>query len=141
MAEFEGYKPTAYLCPAGVWTIGYGSTRWDNGKPVVKGDGPITQDAARRMLRRDLEDAARAVDRLVTVPLTEHQRAALISLIYNIGAGAFERSTLLRHLNAERYVSAAGEFTRWVKARGETLPGLVRRRADEAALFSGRAAS
>ena len=138
VAEFEGFKATAYLCPAGVWTIGYGTTRWDNGAPVVRGDGPVTQEAARRMLRRDLDDAARALDRLVTVPLTEHQRAALISLIYNIGAGAFERSTLRAHLNAGRYVSAAGEFTRWNKGGGAVLPGLVRRRAAEVRLFTGQ---
>jgi lysozyme len=137
VAEFEGFRADAYLCPAAVWTIGFGTTRWGDGSPVVRGDGPVTEEAARRLLRRDLADAARAVDELVAVDLTEHQRAALISLVHNIGRGAFARSTMLTHLNAGRLDSAAGEFTRWVHGGGKVLPGLVRRRAAEAALFRG----
>jgi len=139
VAEFEGFRTDAYLCPAKVWTIGYGATRWGNGQPVVKGDGPITEDAARRLLRQDLEAAARALDALVMVPLAEGQRAALISFIYNVGRGAFARSTMLVHINAGRMDSAASEFTRWVKAGGQVLPGLARRRAAEAKLFRGSA--
>jgi lysozyme len=139
VAEFEAFRADAYLCPAHVWTIGYGTTRWGNGAPIIQGDGPITEDSARRLLKRDLAEAARAVDDLVTVALTEHQRAALISLAYNIGRGAFARSTLLMHLNAGRVDTAAGEFTRWVHGGGKVLPGLVRRRAAEVRLFSGRA--
>jgi lysozyme len=139
VAGFEGFRAEAYLCPAKVWTIGYGTTRWGNRQPVVKGDGPITKDAASRLLENDLADAARAVDALVTVPLAEHQRAALTSFVHNVGRGAFARSTLLMHLNAGRLDSAAGEFTRWTKAGGVVLPGLVKRRAAEARLFKGGA--
>lgn len=139
VAEFEGFRAEAYLCPAKVWTIGYGTTRWGDGSPVVKGDGPVTQDAARRLLQRDLDAAARAVDDLVLVNLTERQRAALISFVHNVGRGAFARSTMLTHLNAGRLTSAAGEFTRWVHGGGAILPGLMRRRSAEARLFMGRA--
>ena len=135
VAKFEGFSAEAYLCPAKVWTIGYGTTRWGNRQPVVKGDGPITKDAARRLLSNDLAAAAKAVDDLVTVPLADHQRAALASFVHNVGRGAFARSTLLMHLNAGRLDSAAGEFTRWTKAGGVVLPGLVKRRAAEARLF------
>ena len=138
VAAFEGFRAEAYLCPAKVWTIGYGSTRWGNRQPVTKGDGPITKEAARRLLENDLAAAAKAVDDLVTVPLAEHQRAALASFVHNVGRGAFARSTMLMHLNAGRMESAAGEFTRWVKAGGTVLPGLVKRRAAEARLFTGK---
>jgi lysozyme len=137
VAEFEGYRSEAYRCPAGVWTIGYGTTRWGDGRPVQPGD-TITEDAARRLLKRDLADAAQAVDDLVKVELTEHQRAALISFVYNIGRGAFARSTLLARLSAGHMTSAADEFMRWIRAGGVVLPGLVRRRSAEAKLFSGR---
>ena len=136
VAQFEGFRAEAYLCPALVWTIGYGTTRWANDKPVVRGDGPISEAAARRLLRRDLEDAARAVADLVSVPLTEPQRAALVSFVHNVGRRAFSRSTLLMHLNAGRIDSAASEFGRWIKGGGRVLPGLVKRRAAEANLFS-----
>ena len=138
VAGFEGFRAEAYLCPAKVWTIGYGSTRWGNRQPVTKGDGPITKEAARRLLENDLAAAAAAVDDLVTVPLAAHQRAALASFVHNVGRGAFARSTMLMHINAGRMDSAAGEFTRWVKAGGTVLPGLVKRRAAEARLFSGK---
>ncbi len=136
VAEFEGFRSTSYLCPAKVWTIGYGTTRWGDGRPVSSGEGPIDQVAARRLLANDLRHADQAVADLVTVPLSPGQRAALISLIYNIGRGAFARSTLLMHLNAGRLDAAAGEFLRWNKAGGVVLGGLVRRRSAEAALFA-----
>jgi lysozyme len=136
VAEFEGFKAESYLCPAKVWTIGFGTTAWGDGRRVTEGEGPIDREAARRLLVNDLRHAERAIADLVTVPLTHSQRAALISLIYNIGRGAFARSTLLMHLNAGRMDAAAGEFTRWNKAGGVVLSGLVRRRAAEAALFT-----
>lgn len=136
VAEFEGFKAESYLCPAKVWTIGYGTTAWGDGRRVTEGEGPIDREAARRLLANDLRHADRAIADLVTVPLTHSQRAALLSFIYNVGRGAFARSMLLMHLNAGRMDAAAGEFTRWNKAGGVVLSGLVRRRAAEAALFT-----
>lgn len=137
VAEFEGFRADAYLCPAGVWTVGYGTTRMD-GRAVQAGDR-VDEATARKLLRADLEDAARAVDRLVVVDLTEHQRAALISWIYNVGQGAAERSTLLRLLNLGNYADVPDQLRRWNKAGGRVLAGLERRREAEARLWSGRA--
>ena len=138
IAEREGCRLRAYRCPAGVWTIGYGTTRWGNGQPVREGDGPIEQSAARRLLMNDLRWAADAVRDLVTVELTEHQQAALISFVYNVGRKAFSGSTLLLLLNGGDYRGAADQFARWNLGGGRVLPGLVTRRAEEAALFRGQ---
>jgi lysozyme len=137
VAAFEGFQPRAYLCPGRVWTIGYGTTRWADGRRVATGDGPIDEAAARRLLARDLADAAEAVDALVDVPLAEGERAALISFVHNLGRGAFSASTLLQKLNLGQRDGAAGEFARWNRGGGRVLPGLIRRRAAEAALFGG----
>lgn len=131
--RWEGCKLVAYLCPAGVWTVGYGSTG-----PDVRRGVKWTQEQAESRLRRDLAGFGARVDALVLVPLTAGQMAACASLAYNIGIEAFRKSTLLRMLNAGQYVQAAAQFDRWNKGGGRVLPGLVKRRADERALFEGR---
>jgi lysozyme len=83
----------------------------------------------------DLRESEQAVDYLVKVPLTDNQRGALVSFVFNVGAGNFRASTLLKKLNIRDYDGAADEFPRWNKARGKVLIGLKRRRADEAKLF------
>jgi lysozyme len=137
--KWEGFRHAAYLCPAAVWTIGYGTTFYPNGHKVQPGD-TATRTEAEGYLRHDMERFARAVDRLITVPLAEHERAALISFAYNVGEGALERSTLRRLLNKGDRAGAAAEFKRWNKGGGNVLSGLVRRRAEEEALFRGEAA-
>jgi lysozyme len=134
VARFEGFRATAYRCPAEVWTIGYGATRWGHGGPVREGD-TIEPDAARRLLARDLADAAEAVAALVRVPLHDSAFSALISFVFNVGRGAFARSAMLTHINAGRMADAAAEFPRWNQAGGRVLPGLVRRRGEEMRLF------
>ncbi|MFC5353635.1 lysozyme [Azospirillum himalayense] len=146
--HFEGLSRTAYRCPAGVWTIGYGHTR-----SVSPGD-TVTTERAERLLADDLAEAASAVDGAVTVPLTDGQRAALIDFVFNVGPGrpgrgkdpgkdGFVRlrsgrpSTLLRKLNAGDAEGAAAEFGAWVYGGGRVLPGLVRRRRAEELLFRG----
>lgn len=133
--HFEGLSLDAYLCPAGVPTIGYGHT------DGVRLGQTITEAQAEKLLQADLTEAAADVDRLVTVPLTDAQRGALASFVFNLGPGALASSTLLRLLNSGDTTGAAAQFTRWTKARvkGELvdLPGLVRRRAAEQALFQG----
>jgi lysozyme len=119
VAHFEGFRPEAYLCPAGVYTMGYGSTRTADGVPVKPGMR-VSEAEARALLMRDLAGAARAVTALVSVPL------------------AFSSSTMLRMLNAGDKSGAAAQFSRWNRAKGKVLPGLVRRRAAEAALFQNR---
>lgn len=129
--EFEGLRLEAYKCPADVWTIGYGHTRG-----VIPGD-VITEKEAEIFLAEDLEDAESAVNEYVEVKLNQNQFDALVSFVYNLGAGNFKSSTLLRKLNAGDYLGAANEFKRWNKAGGKVLNGLVRRRAAECNLFIG----
>lgn len=129
VADFEGFRSQAYLCPAGVWTIGHGFT-----KGVKRGDTITLEDSLARLEKEYLEFES-AVLRLVKVPLTDNQLAALTSFAFNVGTGALGSSTLLRLLNQGQYEDAAKQFARWTKAGGKTLSGLVRRRAAETALF------
>lgn len=127
----------SYLCSAGVWSIGWGSTQL-NGMPVMPGTR-CTVAEARQQFDRDVVAAALLVERLVQVDLSDAEFGALTCLVYNIGSGAFSRSTLLRKLNShERPVRVmAVEFPRWVKgAGGQVLPGLVSRRQAELALLA-----
>lgn len=127
--DFEGCRLKAYLCPAGVWTIGYGHTQG------VKPDMVITQLDADRFLLQDLKRFEEAVSSLVKVPITPNQFSALVSFAYNVGTGALYDSTLLRKLNNKDYKGAANEFLRWNKAGGKVLPGLTKRRIAERDLF------
>ncbi len=133
--HFEGFYANAYTCPAGVWTIGYGHT-----KGVKKGD-TVTLDQAEQLLEEDLAGAGTAVERLVKVPLKDNQYAALVSFVFNLGAGSLGSSTLLKKLNAGNYDDVPAEMAKWVKATDpktkekRTLAGLVRRRAAEGELW------
>ena len=126
---FEGFSQKAYLCPAGVPTIGYGHT--GNIRPT----DTITQTEAEALLKKDLEQFEAGVKKVVKVPLNENQLAALTSFAYNVGLGAFNNSTLVKQLNEGRYDLAADQLLRWTKAAGKELKGLVRRRAAERAVF------
>lgn len=128
--EFEGCRLTAYRCAANVLTIGFGSTG-----PHVTPGKTITQAEADALLTKDLIRFEKAVNDLVKVPLTQGQFDALVSFAFNCGVGAFQDSTLLRLLNQRDYVGAAAQFERWVKGPSGPLPGLVRRRDAEEALF------
>lgn len=127
---FEGLRLTAYRCPAGVWTVGYGSTG-----PHVAPGTTVTAAEADALLLVDLQRFQSAVARLVASPLTEGQYDALVSFTFNLGEGALQASTLRAMLNRGEYAGAADQFGRWVLAGGVKLPGLVRRRAAERALF------
>lgn len=132
--EFEGFRSKAYLCPAGVWTIGYGNTFYPSGHKVRQGE-TITEKEAEKLLRITVESFADRVNKLVRVPVTSNQFSALVSLAYNIGVGAFTNSTLLRLVNEKRFTEASNQFLVWNKAGGETLEGLNRRRKRERELF------
>lgn len=134
----EGLRLTAYFCPAGVPTIGYGHTGPDVTEADVVAGKRINQREANRLLSLDLRDAVAAVNASVTVPLAQHHFDALVSFVFNIGANAFRKSTLLRLLNAADYDAVPEQLMRWVYADGLRLKGLVKRRADEAAMFAGR---
>jgi len=134
--KWEGLRLDAYICPAGVPTIGYGHTG-----PNVKLGMKITEADAEALLLSDLEKFARAVDTQIRVPLTNNQRCALISFVFNVGAGALMESTLRRRLNngEDPQKVAMEELPRWNKGDGKVLEGLVRRRRDELDLFIGGA--
>jgi lysozyme len=112
------------------WTIGYGHT----GADVTPGK-KITQSEADDLKRKDLAKFEQGVTNLVKVPVNENQFSALVSIAYNIGLGNLGSSTLLKKLNAKDYAGASAQFAAWNKAQGQILPGLVKRRADEAKLF------
>ncbi len=130
--SFEGLRLSAYRCPADIPTIGYGTTAG------VKMGDTITKERAEVLLRADVKRFEDQVLRLVKVPLTQGQLDALVSFTYNLGAENLSNSTLLRLLNEGDYKGAAAQFDRWTKAGGKVLPGLVRRRAAERALFEGK---
>lgn len=132
--EFEGLRLEAYDDGIGVWTVGYGTIRYQNGTRVKRGD-KITLEQAEQYLRHNLSNFEDAVNSLVKVPLTQNQFDALTSLVYNIGSSAFSKSTLLKKLNAKDYKGAADQFLVWNKAGGKTLQGLINRRTKERQLF------
>lgn len=138
--EFEGCRLTAYKCPAGVWTIGYGHTGTVDGKAIASGM-TITAAKATELLRKDLATFEAAVNSYVTAPITQNMFDALVSFAFNCGAGALKGSTLLKKLNAKDYNGAAAEFARWNKAGGKVLAGLTRRRRMESILFLTGAAA
>ena len=132
--RFEGFRADWYLDPVGVPTIGFGWTG-----PLPAGTAPpLARADARRLLRETVGVYAAAVREAVAVPLAQGQFDALVSFTYNLGPGALRRSTLLRRINAGD-PAAAEEFDRWTFAGGRRLPGLVRRRAAERALFEASA--
>ncbi len=132
--RFEGFRPTVYICPAGWPTIGYGHVLRDSERERFSAE--IDEMAAEELLRRDVETAEKAVQRLIHVPLSDGQFSALVSFVFNLGAGSLQRSTLRRKINREEYEAVQAEFRRWVWAGGRKLPGLIRRRAAEAVLFN-----
>jgi len=138
--DSEGFSATPYKCPAGIWTIGFGSTRYAGGAPVQPSDSAITVEQANDILAATLAtEYETAVLRYVTVPLSQGQFDAVTDFAYNAGAQNLRTSTLLKKLNAGDYDGAAGEFEKWVYGGGKKLNGLVTRRAAEAALFKGLA--
>tara|TARA_A100001391_G_scaffold201791_1_gene189674 strand:- start:1556 stop:1987 length:432 start_codon:yes stop_codon:yes gene_type:complete len=127
--QFEGCKLSAYLCPAGVWTIGWGRTT-----NVKRGD-TCTQAQADAWLVQEYDAFEQKVRALIKVAVTPNQLGALVSFAYNVGVGALQSSTLIRLLNQGDYAGAAAQFARWNRAAGKTLAGLTRRRKAEADLF------
>jgi lysozyme len=128
--RFEGLRLRSYLCPAGVWTIGYGHTK--TAKPVMK----ITEEQAEELLHQDLIGFENAVNAMVKPKLTDNQFAALVSFAYNVGNANLRKSSVLRLINEGRLAEGAAALRRWNKAGGKVLPGLIRRREAEIELFN-----
>ena len=139
--SFEGLRLEAYQDAAGVWTIGWGSTRYANGAPVKKGDALLNQACADDLFDHTLAPYEATVNRVVKVPLTQAQYNMLVDFEYNEGEGALVVSTLLIKLNAKDYQGAADELLKWDKItnpnthKKEVLDDLYKRRSKERALF------
>ena len=136
--KFEGFRAKPYACPAGVATIGYGSTYYADGKPVKLTDAPITEAQAQELLQATLAKYEACVNGAVKMPINQNQFDALVSFTYNVGCSAFRNSTLLRLLNQGYAPQAAAQFYRWTLGGGKVLAGLVSRRAAERALFESK---
>lgn len=132
--QSEGCKLSAYRDPAGLWTIGTGHLL-SSDKGADYSGLTWTQEQADAALESDMREAVFHVNACVTMPLNQNQFDALCDFTYNLGGAALNGSTLLRLLNQGHYDQAAQQFAVWNKAGGVVLPGLVARRAAEAALF------
>lgn len=134
---FEGFYSKPYLCPAGVPTIGYGSTYYADGRAVTLRDAPISEPEARALLQLKLRtEYLPGVLRLCPVLASHENRCnAVVDFAYNLGAGRLQTSTLRRKINAQDWAGAREQLKLWVRGGGKVLPGLVKRRAAEAALL------
>ena len=136
IAEFEGLRLKPYLCSAGVPTIGYGSTFYENGSKVKLTDMPITKLRAEQLLRNTADKFAEKVAVLITKPVTQNQFNALVSFAFNVGVSALKVSTLLKLVNNNpNDANIAKEFMRWNKASGRVVQGLTNRRIKESAVY------
>ena len=133
--KFEGCKLKAYLCPAKVWTIGYGNTFLEDGTPVKK-DDVIDQETANILFLNIVKLFYVSVDKMVTSNVSQNQFDAMVSLSYNIGLGNFKKSSVLKKANInpdDKTIEVS--FNSWNKGGGKILKGLVNRRADEVKLY------
>jgi lysozyme len=136
ICKYEGFRAKPYSCPAGVPTIGYGTTRYPNGVRVRLSDKEISEATAKEFLRRNMAQYEQGVDALTLDSITQNQFNALVSFAYNVGVQALRNSTLLKKVNANpNDVKIGGEFMKWNKGGGKVLAGLTRRRAEEAKLY------
>ena len=134
--KYEGFRSKAYLCPAGVPTIGYGATYYPGGRRVTMNDKPISETDAEFLLKNMLGNYEAGVNRYVRVYLNQNQYDALVSFAYNLGNGALQKSTLLKRINADpNDKDIKRQFRKWVRAGGRVLKGLQRRREEELNLY------
>lgn len=139
--RFESFRADWYQCSARVWTIGYGHAEHAaEGRPadkvLVAGyTAPLTEEEAEDLLRLDLARYETTVEGVVETEISHHQFDALVSLTYNIGVGAFRRSTLLERLNEGDHEAVAKELLKWKYVDGSVSEGLLRRRKAELALY------
>ena len=134
--KFEGKRLKAYKDSGGLYTIGYGSTyNFDKNRPVISTD-VIDDNTALNWLRKEISTRSAEIKKLIKVPVNQNMFDSLTSLAFNIGTGAFKKSTLLRLLNAGSNKNlVADEFLKWNKVKGNIVPGLTNRRILEKELF------
>jgi lysozyme len=132
--DSEGLRTTAYQDGGGVWTIGYGTTHYEDGSPVKKGDR-IDIFRAASLLRHDVSRIELEISGMVEVPLNQCQFDALVDFSYNLGCNALRKSSLLKFLNAGDYIHAGSEFGKWVYDDHVKVAGLISRRQKEKTMF------
>jgi len=134
--RFEGCRLRPYLCPAGVPTIGYGATRYQNGEAVRLTDPPISKDAADTLLLWSVRQVyLPAVIKLCPNINTPERLAAIIDFAFNLGTGRLKASTLRKRINAGRWIDVPCELRKWVNGGSRKLPGLDKRREAEIKLL------
>jgi lysozyme len=133
--RFEGWRSRPYLCPANVWTIGYGATHYLDGRTVKATDAPITQETGERLLERQISGTY-LPGALVLCPTadTEGRKAALADFAFNLGLTRLKGSTLRKRVLAGDWDGARTELMKWTRGGGKVLPGLVARRKAEVEL-------
>jgi len=135
--RFEGWSSKPYICPAGVWTIGYGSTCGLDGKPVTRDHRAITREEGDDLLYRDLTKFLIGTLKLCPALVSGDQRlAAITDFSYNLGLGRLKASTLRKRINNQDWEGAKRELLKWVRGGGAILPGLVKRRREEADMLT-----
>jgi lysozyme len=138
LKEWEGCRLEKYRDVAGKWTIGVGHLITREELIGGKFDNGITPSESIVLLVKDVRPAESAVNRLVKCHLLQHQFDALVSFVFNLGEGSFQKSTLLRKLNAWDYDAVPKELRKWVYAGGRKVKGLINRRENEIKLWSGK---
>jgi lysozyme len=136
--RFEGFKSKPYLCPAGIPTIGFGTTFYPDKRKVTLQDPPCTMEQAVSYLDTELVKCLYSVLRLCPKLTDVNIINALIDFVYNLGAGRLQTSTLRRKINAEQWDDAINEVLKWNRGGGKILAGLVLRRQAEALLIKQR---
>lgn len=133
---FESLSLVVYLCPAGVPTIGWGTTRYPNGVRVTMKDKPITEKQAEEYLLHDVNVFERGVDSITRDDITQNMFSALVLFAYNIGLSGLKGSTLLKKVNRNpNDLTIQDEFTKWIYADGKRSKGLLNRRNSESKLY------
>jgi lysozyme len=133
---FEGLRLKPYACPAGIPTIGYGNTFYENGTKVKLSDPAITEERATELLKNSLISFEKYVDSYCIDTITQNQFDALVSFCYNVGPGNLKKSSLLKKVNVNPNDETIRDaFMKWITGGGKVLKGLVRRRTAEADLY------
>jgi len=136
ITQWEGLKLKPYLCSAGVPTIGYGSTRYENGTKVKLTDASITKERAIELFKNTISSYERDVDAFCRDDINQNQFNALVSFAYNLGSNALKKSSLLKKVNENpNNPQIASEFRKWVYAGGKIISGLVNRRNAEIEIY------
>lgn len=135
--QFEGFRAKPYLCPAGIPTIGYGSTYYSNGSKVTLNDPPISEPDAQTLLMEELQHTylPGVLRNCPALGKDERKLNAIVDFAYNLGVGRLQTSTLKRKINAQDWAGAKEQLMLWTRGGGKVLPGLLKRRTAECALL------